>query len=345
MTIKTAGTMINTILRTAAVATTLAFCAATAQAQSLDEPARPYLKSQTTVTGSIVRIGDLVENAGVIANVAVFRAPDLGMTGVVPAEAVVEAVREHALVGLDTAGLSEVVVTRASREIPVGEIEQSVARALSTRYNLGTPADISVRFEREPRSFQVEANAKGEPRVSRLTYNASNGRFDAALEIPTGPSQYGVLRLSGHAAVTADVVMVTHTIEKNAVLRAKDLVIARRPRAEVGHDALVDIKQAAGLAARAILRPGQPIKSADLTKPEIIRRNETVTLLYEVPGITLSVRGKAVDGGAEGDHISVLNEQSKRTVQGVIAGPGHVIVMSPTPRLAANTSQPSGAAR
>ena len=61
-----------------------------------------------------------------------------------------------------------------------------------------------------------------------------------------------------------------------------------------------------------------------------------MTLVYEVPGITLTVRGKAAEGGAEGDVISVLNEQSKRTVQGVVVGPGRVIISTGSPRLAAN---------
>ena len=71
-------------------------------------------------------------------------------------------------------------------------------------------------------------------------------------------------------------------------------------------------------------------------KPELVQRNETVTLVYEVPGIVLTVRGKAVDGGAEGDVINVLNEQTKRTVQGVVVGPGRVIISTGSPRLAAN---------
>src|SRR5262249_16669321 len=59
------------------------------------EPPRPTLKRAVTVTGEIVRIGDLVENAGVVAEVAIFRAPDLGHSGSVPAARVVEAVRPH----------------------------------------------------------------------------------------------------------------------------------------------------------------------------------------------------------------------------------------------------------
>jgi flagellar basal body P-ring formation protein FlgA len=57
-------------------------------------------------------------------------------------------------------------------------------------------------------------------------------------------------------------------------------------------------------------------------RPDLIQRNDIVTLVYEVPGVVLTMRGRATEGGAEGDTISVLNEQSKRTVQGTIAGPG-----------------------
>ena len=41
--------------------------------------------------GEIVRIGDLVENAGAAADVPMFRAPDLGQTGAVPVARVADA--------------------------------------------------------------------------------------------------------------------------------------------------------------------------------------------------------------------------------------------------------------
>ena len=112
--------------------------------------------------------------------------------------------------------------------------------------------------------------------------------------------------------------------------------LERRPRDEIGRDLVGKAEQAVGLAARAPMQPGRPLRVADLMKPELVQRNETVTLVYEVPGITLTVRGKAAERGAEGDVISVLNEQSKRTVQGVVVGPGRVIISTGSPRLAAN---------
>src|SRR4051812_11818762 len=95
---------------------------------------RPTLKSEAIVSSDIVRIGDLVQNAGAVGDVPIFRAPDLGHSGGVPANRVVDAVRPHHIIGLDTRGLSEVVVTRASRALTAKDFETRVVRALAGQY-------------------------------------------------------------------------------------------------------------------------------------------------------------------------------------------------------------------
>ncbi len=335
--------MIRTLTLAFAMLSTLAV-PALAQTTAALVQNRPMLKAEAVITGDIVRIGDLVEHAGIVANIPIFRAPDLGATGTVPANAVIEAVRAHALIGLDTGGFSEVVVTRLSRTIPAKEIEDWVADALSRQFALGAPKDIAVNLERELRAIQVEPSAKGEPRVTRLNFDARSGRFDATIEIPTGAINRGNLRLSGRAAATVDVVTVLRPIERGTLIKSADVQVERRPRAEIGRDIVSDSEQAVGLAARTALQPGRPLRMAELMKPELVQRNETVTLIYEVPGIVLTVRGKAAEGGAEGDVISVLNEQTKRTVQGVVVGAGRVVISTSSPRLAANIAPTQSAA-
>jgi flagellar basal body P-ring formation protein FlgA len=329
--------MIRKIVVALAVLAAFGAMAAAPACASPDQP-RPRLKAEAVVTGDIVRVGDLVEHAGIIADVPIFRAPDLGATGTVSAEAVAEAVRAHALVGLDTAGIEDVEVTRASRTIAPQTIENCIARALSVRYALGKPDDISLDVDGGLSPQHVEPNALGEPRVSRINYDHDSGRFYAMVEIPTGIASHAPLRLSGRANVTVEVAMVARAVERGAVLKDADLVMERRPRAAVERDTITNSAQAIGLAARNDLQPGRPLRSADLMKPELIRRNQQVTLVYEVPGITLTVRGKATEGGAEGDVISVLNEQSKRILQGTVVGPGHVVIYTRSPQLADNVA-------
>ena len=314
-----------------------------AAAAAEPEQPRPKLKAETVVTGDIVRVGDLVDHAGIIAKVPIFRAPDLGSTGTVSADAVIEAVRAYALVGLDTGDVNEVVVTRASRAIPASDIEDRIAQALSAQFALGPRKDIVVNFDRELRAIQVDTSSKGEPRLAHINFDGRSGRFEAMLDIPTGSTR-GTLRLSGRAAATVEVVTLTRPLERGEIIKVADIQTERQPRSEAARDIVSDRDKVIGSAARSALQMGRPIRAADLMKPELVQRNETVTIIYEVPGITLTVRGKAADGGAEGDVISVLNEQTKRTVQGVVVGPGRVMISTSSPRLAANIAPTRSAA-
>jgi len=77
-----------------------------------------------------------------------------------------------------------------------------------------------------------------------------------------------------------------------------------------------------------------------------VSRDQSVMLIYETPGLYLTGRGKALESGTEGDTVSVTNLQSKRTVQGVVTGPGQVSIIVPGPRLttaALSNSEPPAA--
>jgi flagella basal body P-ring formation protein FlgA len=107
-------------------------------------------------------------------------------------------------------------------------------------------------------------------------------------------------------------------------------VVERRPRAEVGNDAAVR-DQAIGMQMRRPMRAGRALRVADIVRPDLVQRDQTVTIVYQTAGIYLTTRGKALDSGTEGDVVSVLNAQSKRTVTGIVSGRGQVTIQVATP--------------
>jgi flagella basal body P-ring formation protein FlgA len=295
----------------------------TAAAQT---PAAPALKASVTVTGDVVTIGDLVENAGLVADVPIFRAPDLGTTGAVGTDSILDAIRPHQLIGIDTHGLAQVIVTRASRSITPREISDRVAQALSGQYGFGTARNILVNFDGDVRAVQVEANVTGKLQVLALSYDPHTTRFDITLTLPDSTQLLRQpMRYTGTVIETVDTLTVDRPVERGELITASDLTTVRQPQQQSGA-ALTDAKAAIGLAARHSLRPGQPLAAADLMKPEIVARNDTVTIVYQVPGVTLTLRGEAKDGGALGDTISVVNVETKHVVQAVVSGPDRVMV-------------------
>jgi flagella basal body P-ring formation protein FlgA len=300
---------------------------------------RPTLRSEAIVNDSVVRIGDLIDNAGVVANVPVFRAPALGQTGTVTATQVLEAVRSHALVGLDPGPVSEITVTRASRAVTPAEIEALLATTLAKNYALGSAADISVAFERPLRTVHLDPATTGALRFDQLRFDATSGRFDGAL-IVAGDSRLRV-RMAGTAAITAEAAELSHPLARGEVIKMSDLVLRRVPRSQISSETITDPDRVIGLAARNAIKPGRPLRVSELIKPEIVQRNENVTIVYQVPGLMLAVRGKALEGGAEGDMIDVVNAQSNRTIRGTIVGPGQVAVASISARVLASAEIPS----
>jgi flagella basal body P-ring formation protein FlgA len=53
-----------------------------------------------------------------------------------------------------------------------------------------------------------------------------------------------------------------------------------------------------------------------------IRRGEIVNLSYDTPGMSLSMRARALEDGAVGQGIRLVNMSSNRTIDAVVTGPG-----------------------
>lgn len=283
--------------------------------------AGPALKPAVTIIGEIVRIGDLVENAGAAANVAIFRAPDLGQTGRVAVDRILEAVLPHEIVNLETRGLTEIVVTRASHTITSKDVEARIAQALAGRQRNADASNFALTFDSETRNIHVEPGT--DLRLARMVFDPRSGRFDVVFERPGTRS---LLRFTGTYAETFEAAVLARPRAAGEVLRAADVNIVRRPKTEFVANVITNADQAIGLAPRRAMRPGDLLRQTDLSKPELVARNDNVTITYQVPGITLTMRGKALDGGSRGDTVNVLNVQTKKSMQATVAGPGHVIV-------------------
>jgi flagella basal body P-ring formation protein FlgA len=306
-----------------AVLAALALFAGAAAAQ---KSAMPSLKAEITVNGDFVRLGDLIDNSGENAATPLFRAPELGTSGTIQVYRVIEAARSQGLSVFDTHGLSEVVVLRASRTIALPELARAVADAAARQYGLGEAKDLAVNFDAYVRVLAIEPNAAETPRLSQFSFDQRSQRFEAIVDVPGSATlRRKPVRVSGTLYETAEVVTLARALARGETIRDNDISIERRPKAEVA-DTIRQADSALGLAARRELRAGQFLRTADLMKPELVGRGDPVTLVFEGPGVRLTVQAKALEAGTQGDLVQVLNPQSKRVVQATVDGPGRVVI-------------------
>jgi flagellar basal body P-ring formation protein FlgA len=330
--------MLRSLLLAAAL---LAATVVPAFAQDEDVIAAPVLRASVSVSSDVVRIGDVVDNAGTAAQIAIYRAPDLGTTGSLPTAQVISALRAHQVIGVDTKDLREISVTRLARTLDAKDIESQVAHALEHRGGLGDAANLSLTFDRDVQDMRLEASNTGAMQPVSSRYDAHSGRFDVSFEIGNDAGVASTrLRFTGSAIETVEAAILARDVERNEVLKSSDVVIERRAKLSVGND-VASRDRAVGMQMRKAVRAGSALRTADLAKPDLVQRDQTVTLIFQSGGLYLTIRGKALEGGTEGDVVSVLNLQSKRTVTGTVVGRGQVSISVATPSPPAQDASPT----
>ena len=327
--------MIRTRLRTLIGSLALAVLFTLILAKVVRADDTPRLKAEVTVTEAIVRIGDLIENAGLLADRPIFRAPDVGTTGQVEAWRVIETARQAGLNRIDGMGLKSVQVTRAGQSIRSEDIRAFMLAALAGRMPQLDVAATDIVFDRDPGTLVADVGITNPLRVATLNINETTGRFDTTIEL-TGVNGQRELRLRGQMRAMLEVAVLARPVERGQVLTASDFTVLRRPRDEVAAQRPIEARKLAGLAARRDMRVGLIAGTGDFEMPRLVSRGDAVTIVLERPGLTLAIRGQALVDGAKGDTINVMNQQSKRVVQAVVMAPGRVAI-APPPQLANNS--------
>lgn len=325
-----AGSAFAGPLQDGAVATAALSPGAVRQAPA---PHKPLLRSELTLSRDLVTFGDLI--AGLPAQDAAmpaFRAPALGETGTIQVARIVEAAKSGGIIrdvaDLDSQGIAQVVVSRAARRIMASDIEAAVKTGLRERFGIDSRA-FALAVDGGSPSIAVEPELTGAMSVLDLSFDPRSRRLQARLTVPgSAAMRLKPVRISGQLVETVEVVVPRRTIARGETLTAADVVIERRPRDGQSGELIGEMQGAVDKVARRALLVGLPLRNGDVQREEIVGRGDLVTIVYEAPGLRITMRGRASEAGAMGDVVSVTNPQSKRVLQGTVSGPGQVSVKS-----------------
>lgn len=126
------------------------------------------------------------------------------------------------------------------------------------------------------------------------------------------------------AAATADIWVTTHQLMPGDIIQAED-VEPRTPARAQPH--LIGVERdLVGQEVRRRIGAGQPVTSRDVGPRTAIKANATVEVRWQTGPLSLVLRGRALEAGAVGDEIRVMNATTSRTLRGTIIAPGVVEV-------------------
>ena len=154
---------------------------------------------------------------------------------------------------------------------------------------------------------------------------------------------FAFLPLPALAVSTQDagvrVVVPVHDIPRGQTISESDLTYATLPGNAMMAGVVTSVTVAKDMEARRMLRAGEAFRSDDVRRPIVVTKGETVTMLFNAPGVELTATGRAMGEGGVGDTVMVQNPASFRMIHGVVSAPGTVLATgpaSPTQRTARN---------
>jgi flagella basal body P-ring formation protein FlgA len=107
-------------------------------------------------------------------------------------------------------------------------------------------------------------------------------------------------------------VKAAQNLRSGTVLHASDLLVEGDNQAALDLYVGMELKRA--VYAGVVLKPG------DVGAPTAIQRNAIVTLEFVRGPLTITTEGRALDAGAMGDTVRVMNLNSKIILTAVVAG-------------------------
>lgn len=120
----------------------------------------------------------------------------------------------------------------------------------------------------------------------------------------------------------SDMVTPTRTIRANAIIADVDVTLNKTKTAE-GFARLEDV---IGQEARIVLYPGRPIRAGDIGPPALVTRNQVVRLQFAGDGLQIITEGRALERGALGDRVRIMNLTSRTTLFGQVMADGSIRV-------------------
>jgi flagella basal body P-ring formation protein FlgA len=290
-------------------------------------------RQSIAVNGPTVRLGDLFEGAGDKADVVVAYAPQPGKRAIFDARWLSRAARRYGLAWQPVSLAERVVVERESLVIRRDEIEDRILAALLDQ---GVSRDMKVELANPLLRLHVAGDASATMEIEDLAFDPRTRRFDAIVAAPAGSPTAQRIRVTGRAYNVIAVPVLKRPVAPGERIAAKDFEMVKMRAEQVQPDILVDGESLIGKAARRGLRAGLPVHAADVSRPIVVSKGSLVTIMLKVPRMTLTAQGRAEANGSVGETIRVTNTQSKKSVEAVVTGPGHVTVGGPASAVAIN---------
>jgi flagella basal body P-ring formation protein FlgA len=278
-------------------------------------------RKESVIMHDQVTLGDVFDGVRSNADYVLAPAPEAGGSLILNAADLTRISEAFHLGWTSDGSRQQAVIRRSSSEVGANDIRTALQEKLAAALN---GQNLETELSDPSISFRVADGGDTTLEVENLTYDITKGEFKASVFTAAAPDLKKEVKGKFYSLLQLPVLKAP--LRPGDVISAADIDYINVRAANVSASTIVDAKKLTGLTPRRGLSAMKPLMAADVQMPVIIKKGDLVTMMLKSDILNLTAQGRAMDNGAEGDVVRVMNTSSKQVVEGVITGPQAVSI-------------------
>jgi len=282
------------------------------------------LKENSVVTEEVIKLGDLFHGLKHNTDRVLGVAPRPGTEMVLNARTLMRIAVALDLPWRPATSADYIVIRRAATIIDRPAIENALQTAIAEKRDDNNQFRILI-----PNGMDEMILPQDMPKSIDVSYVniRDDGRyFEAQLVAPSKDKPYKTMRVSGTIEKMIDVPVLRKTLRTGDIIGKHDLDTIQIREQDLQHNFILSSDDLVGLTPRRMVLEGKPIQTSDVESPVMVERGDLITMTFTEGPLVLSAKGKALQDGALGDYIRVVNLSSNKTIEAVVSGTREVAV-------------------
>lgn len=270
------------------------------------------LRRHVTLTAADFRLSDIFDGISTSNDTVMGISPKPGQSMTLNARTLIRVARTYGVDWRPDHVADRITLDRAATRINQTMINDVVMEALGAQ---GFDSSIRVNYSTPLRDMFISADHAPVVEISHISVVPGRNWFEAVIASPSALRPEKTMRIYGTIEKMVSIPMLAQPVRAGDVISARDIIWKDYPSNRIGGAFLLDAEDIIGMEPRQMIRADEPVMTMQLQKPQMIKRGEKITIMYETGSLSLSARGKALEGGSQGDYIRVVNQSSHRTIE------------------------------
>jgi len=281
------------------------------------------LRPGVTVSGDLVTLGDIFSDRESGADIVVLRAPKPGQSVVISTGKLRQMAKRQNVAWSPRFGDETLTINRPSNIIGRNEILAALEESLAMD-GYGENYEIELTSRISP--IHIALGKLVSPEIISFDVDSRGRQFNAIIAAPANDAAAPRIRVTGRIFQTELVPVVLRRIDQGETITAADLSWRRVRVSLIRSGTVTGMNEIVGMNARRPLRADTSVRRGDLRIPILIAKGSSVRMIYRSHGLVMVAIGRAVEDGAAGQEMRIMNLKSKTIVIAKATGPDTVTI-------------------